>query len=123
MMANIYKEAFAAKIMALREQLGLTQQKLGQKVGVSGTCVWNWENANTYPRPATLSRLASALGTTVAHLNGNDQENETLHRNSKSRESVEGSTLSDIVEDARRRIARAAGVPICNVRVTLDIGS
>jgi transcriptional regulator with XRE-family HTH domain len=109
------KEVFAQRLAQLREEHALTQAQLGKKVGVSGTCVWNWEGGNTFPRPATLARLAQALGTDVQHLTG---------RRGAAQESSPGAgqPLADVIMDARRTISAAAGVPISSVRVVLDVG-
>jgi transcriptional regulator with XRE-family HTH domain len=112
------KRHFSRQVATLREQHELTQNELGRKVGVSGTCVWNWEGANTFPRPATLRRLAEALGTNVADLVGHPVESasdiETSGREPKS--------LAEIIVEARRSVASAAGVPLSKVRVVLDCG-
>ena len=112
------KRHFSRRIASLREQHELTQNELGRKVGVSGTCVWNWEGANTFPRPVTLRRLAEAFGTSVADLAGNSVG--TI--NDSERSASELKPLAEIILEARRSVAGAAGVPVSKVRVILDCG-
>lgn len=112
------KRHFSRQIAILREQHELTQAELGRKVGVSGTCVWNWEGGNTFPRPATLRRLAEALGTSVTNLVGDSVGSISGSENGRS----EPKPLAEIIMEARRSVAGAAGVPISKVRVVLDCG-
>jgi transcriptional regulator with XRE-family HTH domain len=112
------KRHFSQQISNLRERHELTQAELGRKVGVSGTCVWNWEGGNTFPRTATLRRLADVLGTSIADLTG---------RSSGSTDGApaggsEAKPLAETIMDARRSVAEAAGLPVSKVRVVLDCG-
>jgi len=111
-----FKNVFSKRVAELREQRDLTQAELGRKAGVSGTCVWNWESANTYPRPATLKRLAQALATTPDRLTGRDAK-QTAGR---GQEQIR--PLAETIMDARQMVASAAGVPLSKVRVVLDCG-
>lgn len=107
------KRAFAQRVMQLRDERDLTQNQLGKRVGVSGTCVWNWETGNTFPRTAAMTRLADALGTSVDYL---------IVGNGPSTASAEGvqRSLTVVIEEAREAVANAAGVPVSKVRVVLD---
>lgn len=109
------RNAFAKRVMLLREERGLTQVQLGKRVGVSGTCVWNWETGNTFPRSAAMSKLADALGTTVDYLGVG---------NGPSKPNGDGGqrSLTVVIEEARQAVADAAGVPVSKVRVVLDYG-
>lgn len=110
------KELFCKRVVELRERRELTQAELGRQAGVSGTCVWNWERGNTYPRPGTMKRLAQALGTSPAFLSGNES-------NVISTEGQPvGRPLAEIIAHAREMVASAAGVPLSKVRVVLDVG-
>ncbi|NNH32350.1 helix-turn-helix transcriptional regulator [Rhizobium sp. SEMIA 4085] len=46
----------------------MSQTDLAHAVGTSQTCIHNWENDNTYPRPANMVALATALGVTQRFL-------------------------------------------------------
>lgn len=45
------------KLAELREDYGLTQKQLGEKLGVSGKAVQAWENDRNTPKPAMMQRL------------------------------------------------------------------
>lgn len=50
------------KITAARLAAGLTQQELGDKIGVNYQQVQRWENGTYRPRTPTLKRIGEALG-------------------------------------------------------------
>ncbi len=60
---NNYK--FGNYICKLRENNGLTQQELAQKLDVSDKAVSKWENGQAIPRMETFEKLAETLGTTI----------------------------------------------------------
>lgn len=49
------------RIGAWRIYRGLTQRELGQRVGVSGTTIHNWEGNRAMPDAPQLARLCLAL--------------------------------------------------------------
>ncbi|PQZ74987.1 MULTISPECIES: helix-turn-helix transcriptional regulator [unclassified Brevundimonas] len=56
------------RVRMARHQRDWSQSDLADRVGTSQTCVHNWEADNTYPRPANLQALASALGVPILFL-------------------------------------------------------
>ena len=58
----------ANRIRTQREVLNMSQADLARAVGVSQTCVSNWEADLTSPRPANLAALSRALRVPVVHL-------------------------------------------------------
>lgn len=54
-----------AQIAQLRKEKGLTQNDLGDRLGVSFQAVSKWERGETLPDTAILLDLANALGTSV----------------------------------------------------------
>ena len=59
------------QIAALRRQKGLTQNQLGERLGVSYQAVSKWERGETLPDTGILVNLADVLETTVDYiLNG-----------------------------------------------------
>ena len=54
-----------AQIARLRREKGLTQNDLGDRLGVSFQAVSKWERGETLPDTAILLDLANALGTSV----------------------------------------------------------
>jgi len=58
----------AAKLKALRERRGLTQEQLSEKSGVSRTYLARLETGRQDPTLSTLEKLAKALGVKVGRL-------------------------------------------------------
>lgn len=57
-----------ATIRALREQKGLTQAQLAERLFVSDKTVSKWENGKGYPDISLLESIAEALGVSVTEL-------------------------------------------------------
>lgn len=54
----------AGRIRLLREQLGLTQEKLAARLGVAFPTVNRWENGHTQPSPLALRQIEALLAET-----------------------------------------------------------
>lgn len=63
-------------IRLYRTKAGLTQEQLGEKVGVSSQAVSKWESDGSLPDTALLPEIAKALCTTIDGLFGYDQTNQ-----------------------------------------------
>ena len=57
-------------IQTLRKRAGLTQEELGERLGVTPQSVSNWERGESLPDTATLPELALILETSVDELLG-----------------------------------------------------
>lgn len=62
------KEATGVRIRKLRKSCGMTQKELAERIGVASSMIGQWENGNRNPRLCTLSKIASACGTSVLFL-------------------------------------------------------
>ena len=119
---------FAKRLGTLRLERGLSKSGLARAVHVSNTCVWNWEEGNTFPRPEALSRIAMALETTPAFLERGEPRSSS-HRDEVSSDAgavkVDSAnpSLAEIVQTARAQIAAAAGLELGQVKITLEYGS
>ena len=60
--------AIGFQIQSLRKIKGLTQNQLGDRVGVSFQAVSKWERGESLPDIGTLSDLATVLDTTIDNL-------------------------------------------------------
>lgn len=60
------------KIRAHRDELGLTQAELADKLGLTYSSVSQWESGRATPRTPILRQLAELFDTTVAELMGED---------------------------------------------------
>lgn len=54
--------SIGVNICRLRQQVGLTQEELADKVGVARSTVTQWERGISAPRMGRLARIAEALG-------------------------------------------------------------
>lgn len=64
--------ALGKKIRAHRDELGLTQAELADKLGLTYSSVSQWESGRATPRTPILRQLAELFDTTVADLMGED---------------------------------------------------
>ena len=68
-------KSFSEKVVAARTELGLTQQQLGDAVGVSLRTIWDYEKGLKRPRASTMLRLAKALKVSVKYLSDDNCDN------------------------------------------------
>ena len=64
------EETLGKRIMAHRKRLGLTQDQLAEKLGVTAQAVSKWENDQSCPDITMLPKLAELFGTTTDALLG-----------------------------------------------------
>lgn len=62
-------------ILELRKQMQLSQEKLGEKVGVTRQTISNWELGQTIPDTYQLIALSKALNVSIDSLVNNDIQN------------------------------------------------
>lgn len=71
-------------IASLRKEKGLTQEKLGEALGVSSKTVSKWERGVNAPDISLLNSLSSILGVDLEELlNGEKKDNKTISKNKK----------------------------------------
>ena len=116
-------ESFSTRLTALRVQRSLSKSALARTVGVSTTCVWNWEEGNTHPRPDALERLAAALSTTGAYLDRGvgPERHETPAKPADVLDAAE--PVGELIRRARQQIAEAAGLKFEQVKIVLEYGA
>ena len=61
---------YGDRIKKAREAVGLTQEQLGKKIGVTGVTIMRYEKNQREPRQKQLQAIASALGVSVDTLYG-----------------------------------------------------
>ena len=72
------------RIAECRAAKGISAGALARILGVSKTAVWNWERDLTIPRPATLTKLAAALGVEEHYIYENQDVSFTRRREAKA---------------------------------------
>ncbi len=65
---------FAERVKELRQQFGLQQGQLGERVGVTGQTVSLWERGLRYPTRETLSKLADHFNVHIEYLTGESDD-------------------------------------------------
>ena len=79
------EETLGKRIMRRRKELGLTQDQLAEKLGVTAQAVSKWENDQSCPDINMLPRLAELFGTSTDALLGHEKvhEAEVVHHNER----------------------------------------
>ncbi len=67
------------QIGSLRKQKGLTQNELGERLGVSFQAVSKWERGETLPDTALLPQLASILETSIDNILIGSEQADKFH--------------------------------------------
>ena len=68
-------KTFSEKVRDARLQRGLSQQQLGEAIGVSVRTILSYEREEKMPRQGTIFKLAKALGVSVKFLSDDHCEN------------------------------------------------
>lgn len=111
------------RVNELRKKNNLSKTDLANAVGVSTTCVWNWEEGNTFPRRAALSKLAKALNTTEAYLEHGIENIQPIEFGDVTTNPTDITPKTDIkaiIESARRQIALTAGIDIEKIKIVIE---
>ena len=67
---EVKRSAFGERLYKIRKARGMTQEILGQKIGVTKRMVAFYEGDHAGPTPELLQRMAAGLSVTVNHLLG-----------------------------------------------------
>ena len=69
------KKIFAKNILRLRKEKGLTQQELGDQIGLAKTTVSQWESAQKLPHAASIEKIGAFFDVpkSVLFAEGNDK--------------------------------------------------
>lgn len=118
--------SFAFRLKNLREQRRMSKTGLGKAVGVTTTCVWNWEEGNTEPRSENMAALAKALAVSpeyLEHGKGAGPSNASIEVGDPSCSS-EGNDAVDAKEaltiaEAKARLALGLGVPESAIEISV----
>lgn len=93
-------------IAALRKEQGLTQEALGQKLGVTNKTVSRWENGNYMPDIELLVPLGEALGVSVNELLAGERLTNEQFRKQADENLVEAMQESCFTVEERKRFFR-----------------
>lgn len=112
--------SFAHRLRQLRETHGLSKSALARSLGVSTTCVWNWEEGNTEPRTDNLAALSDALRVSVEYLQSGRNSDGAPSLDAAVTGTLPSATLPEVIADAKVRIAHLAGIAPEKVNISLE---
>ena len=75
------KQSFGQRLAQIRKAKGLTQEDLGERIGVSQRIMHHYENKAEYPPAQKIIELAQALGMSVDELLGIGNDDKDLYQN------------------------------------------
>lgn len=64
--------AISDNMRAIRKKKGMTQKQVAEACGLAGSTIRTYELGNANPKPATVAKIARALGVSAAELYGVD---------------------------------------------------
>ena len=113
-------ETIGSRIARCRKDMGLTQEELAVKLGVSSQAVSKWENDISCPDISLLPQLCRTLGTTIDELL-TGENNEVKMVPVEQRKSLDELTLRVKVNSVAGDKVRV-NLPMSLVKVAAEIG-
>lgn len=103
----------------LRKSKNLTQEQLGEKIGVTNKTVSRWENGNYLPPVEMLQILGNLYGVSINELLSGERLNDERYK-----ENAEEFMVADLIKkrrDAKKRLVLAVIVAILSVLSGLSV--
>lgn len=98
-------DGLGKRVLRLRKELGISQGRLAEQLGVSKPTVWAWEKGKARPVDSRIEALAQALGVSSEDLLSG-QENPVLR---------------ELLDACRSQIAGAVGVDPAKIRIVIEL--
>ncbi len=70
---------FASREKQLRKEANMTQKQLADKLGVTRTCVANWETGARAPQKDIIAKLSVMFGVSADYLFGRTEERHKIY--------------------------------------------
>ena len=117
------QETLGKRIAAYRRELGMKQEEMAEKLGISAQAVSKWENDQTCPDISLLPALAKMLNTTVDELLSGKPEMESSVRilPEDQRKDIKDMMLRMKVDSAKGDKVRI-NVPMALVQLAVEMG-
>lgn len=93
-------------LVKLRNNIGLSQQDVAEKIGIKKTTYWSYETGRTEPPIEILNKLADFFGCSVDYLLGHQTKN-TVYLDSLTENQKEAISLIKTLSD--RETAKVIG--------------
>jgi transcriptional regulator with XRE-family HTH domain len=68
--SQIKRSAFGERLFKIRKARGITQQELGEKIGVTKRVIASYESTKNSPSPDIIKKIAKILNVTTSHILG-----------------------------------------------------
>lgn len=95
---------FGDRLKELRKNNNISQEKLGELLGVSSNAIYSWEISRTQPSLETINKLAEYFGVTTDYLLGVDYNKlEKLKSALKENNLMAGDDLT--IEELRKALS------------------
>lgn len=92
---------FGQLLKELRQQAGLTQKQLGERLWISKATVSYYEQSLRYPSPEILVKIANVFHVSTDYLLGRESKAQTLDVTDLSDEDI--ALLNSMIEHLRRK--------------------
>lgn len=117
------KETLGKRIATYRRELGMKQEEMAEKLGISAQAVSKWENDQTCPDISLLPALAKMLNTTVDELLSGkpEAENTVCIVPEDQRKDIKDMMLRMKVDSANGDKVRIS-VPMALVQLAVEMG-
>ena len=109
------------RISAYRKKLGLTQDQLADKLGLTAQAVSKWENDLSCPDISVLPELSKILGITVDELLSGKKENTVQFVPEDERKNINDMMLRIVVDSSEGDKVRI-NIPCALAKIALDCG-
>ncbi len=124
---NNMETSLGKRIQAARKRLGMTQEQLAEKLGVSGQAVSKWESDISCPDITALPVLADIFGMSVDELlRGKEKQTEAMELIQNTGKSVEEMFLRMYVitteKEDGEEVKVKVSIPMPVLRALLDSG-
>ncbi len=111
------ENSLGKRIQAARKRLGMTQEQLAERLGVSGQAVSKWESDISCPDITALPTLADIFGISVDELlRGQEKQTETMQLISST-----GKSIDEMVLRLYVNVIDAGDSENVNVKVTIPM--
>lgn len=112
------EKKFGTRLAKFRKAKGLTQEDVGEKLGISAQAVSKWENDTTLPDPLMLKEIATLYGVTLNQIYGLEEETSVSLNKEKDMSNMILRVIIDTVKGDKVRV----NLPISLIKVCLDSG-
>lgn len=114
-------QSLGSKIAEYRKNLGMTQDELAEKLGVTPQAVSKWENDISCPDIMLLPKIAQQLGTTCDELLSNEPKKDAVLLPAEKRRDIDEMVMHiSVISDNGDKVI--VNLPVSLIKAALEIG-